>query len=194
VLASGWQRRFAWYPGDWIWAAILAALVAVAAAALAIVFSGTSGGSTVIDAASNNVTVGPGAVRQPVATNGGTIPLPTAPEPTVPETPQTKTGPGTQSNPNALFPWPAGKSGYTVVLESIPASSERALAVERARRAKRAGLAQVGILASANYSSLHPGYYVVFAGLYGSAADASAAVSSARAKGFGDAYQTRVTR
>jgi hypothetical protein len=194
VLASNWQRRFAWYPGDWIWPTLLLALVAACAAALAIAFGGGSGSSTVIDAAPHNVTVGPGAPRETVPANVNTGTLPTAPEPTVPETTTAQTSPKTRANPNALADWPAGKSGYTVVLESIPTSSDRAIAVARARGAKRAGLPQVGVLTSAKYSSLHPGYYVVFSGVYASSADAAAAVSNARAKGFADAYQTRVTR
>jgi uncharacterized NAD-dependent epimerase/dehydratase family protein len=80
------------------------------------------------------------------------------------------------------------------VLESLPAASGQGNAVAVARRAKRAGLKDVGVLVSAQYSSLHPGYFVVFSGIYGTQAQATAAVSSAHAKGFPDAYQTRVTR
>ena len=43
-------------------------------------------------------------------------------------------------NPNALAVWPAGKSGYTVVLESLPVTGGRPPRVARARQAKRAGL------------------------------------------------------
>ncbi len=59
--------------------------------------------------------------------------------------------------------------------------------------AKQNGLKDVGVLTSSQYSSLHPGYYVVFAGIFGSAAEAAAGLSSAHARGFPDAYQTRVT-
>jgi len=66
--------------------------------------------------------------------------------------------------------------------------------VARARRAKQSGLKAVGVLVSSQYSSLHPGYYVVFSGIYRSQSEAAAGVSVAHAKGFPDAYQTRVTR
>ena len=49
------------------------------------------------------------------------------------------------------------------------------------------------MIVSSGYSSLHPGYFVVFAGIYRTQAEASAALPVAHAKGFPDAYQTRVT-
>ena len=90
--------------------------------------------------------------------------------------------------------WPAGQSGYTDVLVSLPAAGGRAAAVARARQAKRDGLKQVGVLASSDYSSLHPGYFVVFSGIYATQAEATAALAAAHAKGFPGAYQARVTR
>ncbi len=101
--------------------------------------------------------------------------------------------PAPRTNPNALAAWPAGQSGYTDVLESLPAAGGRARAVARAHQAKRNGLKTVGVLVSSQYSSLHPGYYVVFSGIYRNQSDAAAGVSLAHAKGFPDAYQTRVT-
>jgi hypothetical protein len=98
------------------------------------------------------------------------------------------------SNPNALAVWPAGESGYTDILESLPVTGGLAAAVARARQAKRAGLKQVGVLTSSRYSSLHPDYYVVFSGIYRTQADATAGLSAAQAKGFRGAYQVRVTR
>jgi hypothetical protein len=195
VLATGWQRRLSWYPGDWIWPAVALLLLAVAATALAVALGSrdTGGGSNVVVATGSSVALGPGHLTGTVPTvKTATGPLPTAPEPTVPErTPPTSRR---HPNPNALTAWPAGKSGYTVVLESIPLASGRAFAVERAKRAKAAGLAQVGVLDSSNYSSFHPGFYVVFAGIYGSYADASAALSAAHGHGFPTAYPRQVTR
>ena len=127
--------------------------------------------------------------------------LPTAPAPTITTGPL-PTAPGAPStaattvpapNPNALAVWPAGESGYTDILESLPVTGGRAAAVTRARLAKRAGLKQVGVLASSQYSSLHPGYYVVFSGIYASQSQASAGLGTAHQHGFPDAYQTRVT-
>jgi hypothetical protein len=82
-----------------------------------------------------------------------------------------------------------------VVLESIPAGGGgRALALERARAASRAGLPQSGVLDSSLYSSLHPGYYVVFSGIYPSRGQADAAQAAANSKGFGAAYVRQITR
>jgi hypothetical protein len=80
------------------------------------------------------------------------------------------------------------------VLESIPLSAGRGLAAARAVTAVRAGLPQVGVLVSSDFRSLHAGYYVVFSGVYGSSAAATAALTAARSGGFGDAYQVRVAR
>jgi len=195
VLATGWQRRVAWYPGDWIWPAAGLLLLAVAATALAIAFgSRDSGGSAnVVVATGSSVALGPGRLTGTVApVKTATGPLPTAPEPTVPE--RTTSTPKPPSNPNALVAWPAGKSGYTVVLESIPLASGRAFAVERAKHAQAAGLTQVGVLDSSSYSSFHPGFYVVFAGVYATYADASAALGAAHSHGFPTAYPRQVTR
>jgi hypothetical protein len=192
VLATGWQRRFRWYPGDWIWAALGLLVLAVVATALAIVLGGSGESTKTVVATTENVTLGPGAATGTVAPTLTTGPLPTAPEPT---TGSRSTTPAPRpANPNALVEWPRGKSGYTVVLVSVPTAAGRAAAVARARQAKRNGLRQVGVLDSANYSSFHPGYYVVFYGVFGSASDASAGVTTAHSHGFGDAYQKQVAR
>jgi hypothetical protein len=105
----------------------------------------------------------------------------------------TTTTPTPTPHPSAPGAWPPGKSGYTIVLESIPVSAGRAFAAARARTARRAGLPRVGVLDSSAYPSLHPGYYVVFSGIYASSAQASAALPAAHAAGFPDAYQARVS-
>ena len=69
----------------------------------------------------------------------------------------------------------------------------RGAAVDQARRAASQGLRQVGVLDSSRYSSLHPGYYVVFSGVYSSLSQAQAAVSRARAAGYGAAYARQIT-
>jgi hypothetical protein len=82
-----------------------------------------------------------------------------------------------------------------VVLESIPAGSNgRALALTRARAASTAGLPQVGVLDSSGFSSLHPGYFVVFSGVYDSRGQADRAHAVAQAKGFSSAYVRQITR
>jgi len=115
----------------------------------------------------------------------------TTPPPTRTTTTTTTT---TTVAPQSLTAWPAGASGYTDVLESIPLASGRAFAVARALAAKRQGLPEVGVLVSSDYSSLRPGYYVVFSGIYPSSAAAAAALGAAHSQGFTDAYQARVAR
>lgn len=204
VLAAAWQRRLAWYPGDWIWPVLLFLLLTVGATAAALAAKSARDAARPIVATNVSVPFGPGATQTPVPVTSApaTLPTPTA-QPTIttgplPSAPGTGTKPTatgtTPANPNALTTWPADKTGYTLVLVSLPVAGGRTAAVARARNAKAAGLDDVGILVSSDYSSLHPGYYVVFSGIYGSQAEATAAVSNAHAKGYPGAYQARVTR
>jgi hypothetical protein len=188
-LAGAWQQRFGWYPGDWIWRVLLGLVIAIAGATAAIVLA---------DAGAENKTI--------VATEGGSPHSPTtAPETATVTLPGVSTGPPvtpteppppttTAPAPGSLTSWPAGQSGYTVVLESLPTSSGRSLALERARSASRAGLPRVGVIDSSRYSSLHPGYYVVFSGVYSTLGQAQAAQATAAAKGFRLAYARQITR
>jgi hypothetical protein len=204
VLASAWQRRLAWYPGDWIWPVLLFLVLTIAATAAALAAKSAHEADAPLVATGLSVPVGPGATQSPipVTSTPATLPTPTN-QPTIttgplPTAPGTGTGgkvtTPTPVNPNALTAWPANKSGYTLVLVSLPLSGGRPAAVARARQAKAAGLKDVGVLVSSQYSSLHPGYYVVFSGIYGSPAEASAAVGGAHTRGFPGAYQARVTR
>ena len=56
------------------------------------------------------------------------------------------------------------------------------------------GLSNVGILDSSGFSSLQPGYLVVFSGVYPSQSDADAAVPTARQAGFHAAYTRQIAR
>jgi cell division septation protein DedD len=112
-------------------------------------------------------------IPEPTTAPATTPPAPAAPPPTTP----------VQERP---IDWP-DQDGYTIVLESIPTSSSRQRALQTARRAIRQGLRDVGVLASSNYPSLQPGYYVVFAGIYESIADAVEALPEANDAGF-EAY------
>jgi hypothetical protein len=205
VLASRWQRHFAWYPGDWVWPVLLFFVLTVAATAAAVAAgSATRHASHTLVETTPSVTVGPGAPRGTVPVTSVVSTLPSAPPPTIttgplPKPPGPKTTPGATvttppANPNALAVWPAGKTGYTNVLESLPVTAGHDAAVAKARKAKANGLKDVGVLPSSQYPSLHPGYFVVFSGIYATQAEATAALSTAHAKGFPDAYQTRVTR
>ena len=74
-----------------------------------------------------------------------------------------------------------------------PTSAKREAALAKARQALAAGLPQVGVIDSSRYSSLHPGYYVVFSGVYDSLSAAQTAASRAADAGYGNAYARRVT-
>src|SRR5438034_1151431 len=143
-LASGWQRRFAWYPGDWIWPVALFLVLTVVATAAVLVANSTREGSAQPATATTAVPLGPGATtgRAPVVS---TSTLPNAPQPTItngplPAAPGSPSTPSATTpkllNPNALAVWPAGQSGYTNVLESLPVTAGRKRAVARAQRAK----------------------------------------------------------
>jgi len=89
--------------------------------------------------------------------------------------------------------WPPSKDGFTVVLKSVPTSNGRSQAEAAADKARTNGLSQVGVLNSSDFSSLNPGYYVTFSGIYDSVSQANAALTNARSKGFPTAYVREVS-
>jgi hypothetical protein len=112
---------------------------------------------------------GPDGGRLVTATGGfATVPAPST-QPPVPG-----------SDVSGLVEWPPGDDGWTIALASIPQTEGRRQALARARQARGKGLSPVGILDSSRYASLHPGYWVVFAGIYGSEAEAASALEPAR--------------
>jgi hypothetical protein len=174
-LRRRWVRRLGWYPGDAVWASLAALLVAAAGAvaAVAVAQHRHPGGEHVVTAL-GNVPVGePSAV---VAT--------TAPS-TLPAPPEPATQGGRQA-------WPAGQTGWTIVLVSYPKTTGQTAAAETAARAAKAGLPQVGVLDSSGYPSLQPGYFVVFSGIYDTQSQANGAVASAHQAGFGAAYSRQI--
>lgn len=176
--SESWRRRGG-YPGDWIWPVLVFLILASLGALIAILVTRGDGNGALI------------ATPPPASTSGS--PTPTAPEqPTTTAPPPTATAPQRPTRRKVLIAWP-GRSGYTIVLQSIPTNLGRALANRTARRALAAGLPQVGILQSSHYPSLQPGYYVVFTGVYDSNPDASRHVDTAKAAGFGSAYVKQVT-
>jgi len=165
--------------------ALLVATLAGFASALWLADDSSSASETVV--ATTSVT----SIPEPSAT---------APEPTTPTTTtstttattgSTLTAPGTPSKPPpaaALATWPAGKRGWTIVLDSVPAANGRTPAVVEARQALHVGMKQVGVLDSGQFSSLHPGYFVVFAGIYDSEAEAQSHVIDAHRHGYRGPY------
>ena len=97
-----------------------------------------------------------------------------------------------QGQPSWSGDWPAGQTGYTVVLGSTPLSSGLASARAEAARASRAGLPHVGVLVSSRFATLHPaGYYVIFSGVYGIATRAEIAAHAAATR-YPSAYPRRI--
>jgi hypothetical protein len=99
----------------------------------------------------------------------------------------------TAANVTTLTKWTL-PDGYTLVLASIPRANGRASAVQIAKHALAQGLAEVGILDSQDFTGLHPGYFVVFSGVYQTSAAAASHVSQAESAGFTSHYIRRVTR
>ena len=190
-LRRRWIRRFGWYPGDWIWISLLTSLIAIAGAATAIALTSSTASGP---GSQTFVAPPPLPVTQPTpvpatTTAVDTSTLPTPPEPTT--TTHTKPSPGPE---NGKLTWPANENGWTIVLVSYPKTNGAASASQTAAHAAKAGLPKVGVLDSSSYASLQPGYLVVFTGIYGSKADADAAVSTARQAGFGGAYSRQIAR
>jgi hypothetical protein len=184
VVSSRWRDK-PWYPGDWLWPVLVGLLIAGLATAVAIAVRDAGGEGRTVVATQPTGTVGP----------------PPAPEPPPPEPTTTAEPPPPTAEPPPLPPprrneiraWPQGTSGYTVVLESIPTSAGRTLANRKARAAQKAGLKEVGVLNSSRYTSLHPGYFVVFTGIFDSMADAQSTLETAQANGYRAAYARQIT-
>jgi hypothetical protein len=94
-------------------------------------------------------------------------------------TPQAQGG-EPQVGASGVADWPADEDGWTIALAAVPQTAGRATAVARARGARSKGLPQVGVLDSSRYASLHPGYWIVFTGVYSSEAEATSALEDAR--------------
>ena len=165
-----WVARLGWYPGDWVWPALLALLVAIAgaAAAIAVGHARHSGTGNVFTALANV------PVQQPVVVS------------------PTTTSAAAAKSPAGNQLWPTGVTGWTIVLVSYPKTIGRPAAELVAQTAAKKGLAQVGVLDSSRYASLQPGYFVVFSGIYSTRAEADAFVSTAHSAGFGAAYSRQI--
>ena len=188
-LGRAWRRQLGWYPGDWVWPSLLALLIAALAGIGAAAF--VSHDQKRADYVTGTSPFGaPSATIAPPAER-------TTPTLTAPTTSSTGTEPAppakTTAPPPALKEWPAGKGGWTVVLASLPTANGRAFALAQARAAEHSGLQAVGIIDSSKYASLHPGYYVLFSGVYTSFDDANTAATTAQSRGYRRAYPRRIT-
>jgi hypothetical protein len=182
ALAGAWRARLRWYPGDWVWTALLLLAVAAAAAGIALV-TVHNGQPPALPLVATSAHPVPAAPRPRQATS---TPAPPArgSSTTTPSRPGRK--------PGSLVQWPLGRTAYTVVLASFPSTTGQQKATTLAHGASRAGLLDVGLLDSSRYPSLHPGYYVVFSGVYESADDAASALRQAQKRGYGRAYTRQI--
>lgn len=180
-LRRRWLRRFAWYPGDWIWLPLAALVVAAAgaAAAVAVAHRRHAHEVHVITALGSVAVAEPHPVQ--ATTRAVTTGLPTPPEPTT-----------TAAAPAGRAVWPSGQTDWTIILVSYPKTLGRRTPVDTARAAAKHGLPDVGVLDSSRYASLQPGYFVVWSGVYDTQAEANAAVESAHQAGYGAAYSRRI--
>ena len=186
-LGARWRRRAGWYPGDWVWPTLLALVVAIVAGVVSAVWLAD-------DSSSANDTVVRTQVGPSTSVTTQTAPEPTTTAPTA-TTPGTNAAPPPPPPPKAtLTAWPATKSGWTIVLDSIPSTNGRAGAVAEAKQALGLGLEPVGVLDSSAFSTLHPGYYVVFFGIYDNEPAAQSHVIEAHRRGYREPYPRRITR
>jgi hypothetical protein len=185
---AGSGQRQGWAAAPWVVPALLGLVVAVLGTGAAIAISADGEEPEAI----------PTATGGSLTVSGGTPTL-TAPEPTTTATatgaaattqPPVTTAPRPPANP-AVITWPRGDRGWTIVLLSLPQANGRDAAAAQAKKARDGGLRRVGVLDSSRFASLHPGYYVVFHGVYDDEAEASSALQRARTV-FPSAYQREI--
>jgi hypothetical protein len=198
ALGRTWRRHIRWYPGDWIWPVLFGLIVAVLAGTIAILVANNNDkGSQKTIVATTATTTAAAATTATQPATETTAPATTAPPETTSTaatetTPTTTATTPTQTTPTGPITWPAGKSGWTIVLASVARSAGLSTARSDARKAIGAGLKDVGILNSDNYSSLKGGYYVVFSGVYDTNGEAESNLSTAKAT-FSGAYAREIT-
>ncbi len=106
----------------------------------------------------------------------------TGAQPIVTATGGSVTVPTPAAQPQArLTVWPRARSGWTIVLVSIPKARGRDKAVAVAQQARSRGLTRVGVLDSSQFASLQPGYWMTFTGRYANEAGATSSLRRARA-------------
>jgi len=183
----------------WLWAALAALLLVALVSGAVVALAATDDGKNsepassipvVSTAPSTTDTVG--VVTQP-PTITITPPTTTLSTTTFSTTTFGTTTFGTTTTTGSNVTWPPNKDGFTVVLKSVPTSNGRSQAESAANKARTNGLSQVGILNSSDFSSLNPGYYVTFTGIYDTQSQANAALPNARSKGFPTAYVREVS-
>jgi hypothetical protein len=89
--------------------------------------------------------------------------------------------------------WPAGQTGWAVILASKSQSTfQESDAQLVADEAATAGVPMTGVLDSSLFPSLNPGYWAVFSGPYTTREEAEAAAQTVQSQGYPDAYAREV--
>jgi hypothetical protein len=155
-------------PRGWRWpVAVVAGLLVLMVAAVAL---------ALVELASDAERVAPPSATAQPQTAATPAPTSTAAPSTTSDPSQIPPASGGTAGTPAVSDWPAGKTGYTVVLESAATQS-----AANARAADLAGKGiQVGVLDSSGYASLTPNRYVVFSGQYASRDEARVALRGLR--------------
>ena len=180
----------------WLWAALAALLLVALVSGAVVALAATDDGKSSGPATSIPVASTAPSTTSTVAVTPSTITI-TPPTTTLGTTTFSTTTFGTTTfgttTTGSNVTWPPNKDGFTVVLKSVPTSNGRSQAEASADKARTNGLSQVGILNSSDFSSLNPGYYVTFTGIYDTESQANAALPNARSKGFPTAYVREVS-
>ena len=180
----------------WLWAALAALLLVALVSGAVVALAATDDGKSSGPATSIPVASTAPSTTSTVAVTPSTITI-TPPTTTLGTTTFSTTTFGTTTfgttTTGSNVTWPMSKDGFTVVLKSVPTSNGRSQAEAAADKARTNGLSQVGILNSSDFSSLNPGYYVTFTGIYDTESQSNAALPNARSKGFPTAYVREVS-
>ena len=180
----------------WLWAALAALLLVALVSGAVVALAATDDGKSSEPATSIPVVSTAPSTTSTVGVTPSTITI-TPPTTTLGTTTFSTTTFGTTTfgttTTGSNVTWPMSKNGFTVVLKSVPTSNGRSQAEAAADKARTNGLSQVGILNSSDFSSLNPGYYVTFTGIYDTESQANAALPNARSKGFPTAYVREVS-
>jgi hypothetical protein len=157
-VGTAWRERVGGRLPSWLPPILAALAVAAVMTGVAILISRGGEGDRAFFEATGPASISTPTTEQVPTETATTATTETATEPTQPAP--------TQPPRPEIVEWPPSQNGYTVVIASLPTSGGRELAIRKAREALRSDLPDVGVLDSGEFSSLHPGYYVVFSGIY----------------------------
>jgi hypothetical protein len=103
------------------------------------------------------------------------------------------TTPTTTATPVEKNDWPSGRDGWAVLLMSRDNTQfDFAYITQQKTAAQSKGVSNAGVLNSDDFSTLNPGWWVLYMGPYTSKSAAQAAVPTAVSHGYSDAYVRHV--